>query len=112
LPAVQSLINTARNAGAWDGPGITSSAARNRSPKNTTLGVIDSGASSVLVKYTYYGDSDFNGVVNFDDYARIDNGFSTNKTGWANGDFDANAAINFDDYSLIDLAFNTQIEGL
>ena len=62
----------------------------------------------MLVKYTYYGDADFNGMVNFDDYARIDAGFSTNETGWLNGDFDGNGSVNFDDYSLIDLAFNTQ----
>ena len=62
----------------------------------------------MLVKYTYYGDADFNGLANFDDYSRIDNGFSTNKTGWLNGDFDGNGSVNFDDYSLIDLAFNTQ----
>jgi hypothetical protein len=60
------------------------------------------------VKYTYYGDADFNGVVNFDDYSRIDNGFSTGKSGWLNGDFDGNGVVNFDDYSLIDLAFNGQ----
>ena len=59
------------------------------------------------MKYTYYGDTDFNGVVNFDDYSRTDAGFNGNESGWLNGDFDANGAVNFDDYSLIDLAFNT-----
>ena len=29
------------------------------------------------MKYTYYGDTDFNGVVNFDDYSRTDAGFNT-----------------------------------
>jgi hypothetical protein len=64
--------------------------------------------TTVLVKYTYYGDTDFNGVVNFDDYSRIDSGFNGHKSGWLNGDFDGNGVVNFDDYSLIDLAFNTQ----
>ena len=68
-------------------------------------------ASAVLVKYTYYGDTDFNGKVNFDDYVRIDNGFNNHLTGWLNGDFDLNGAVNFDDYVLIDLAFNTQTAG-
>ena len=61
-----------------------------------------------LVKYTYHGDTDFNGIVNFDDYARVDAGFNNNQTGWLNGDFDLNGVVNFDDYALIDLAFNTQ----
>src|SRR5689334_13064255 len=64
--------------------------------------------SMVLVKYTYYGDTDFNGKVNFDDYVRTDNGFNNHLSGWANGDFDLNGHVNFDDYVLIDLAFNTQ----
>ena len=64
--------------------------------------------SDVLVKYTYYGDTDFNGVVNFDDYARIDGGFNNNRSGWLNGDFDYIGGVNFDDYALIDLSFNTQ----
>jgi hypothetical protein len=36
--------------------------------------------TAVLVKHTYYGDTDFNGVVNFDDYGRTDSGFN-NPTG-------------------------------
>jgi hypothetical protein len=60
------------------------------------------------VKYTWYGDTDFNGVVNFDDYARLDSGFNNHQTGWSQGDFDGNNTVNFDDYVLADLAFNTQ----
>ena len=64
--------------------------------------------TAVLVKYTYYGDADFNGKVNFDDYVRTDAGFGNRRTGWTNGDFDGNGAVNFDDYVLIDAAFGTQ----
>jgi len=93
---------------------------------NTTLGAMEaadyrtiygSGATfdgesldstAVLVKYTYCGDTDFNGRVNFDDYVRTDSGFNNHRSGWLNGDFDGNGQVNFDDYVLIDLAFNTQ----
>jgi hypothetical protein len=124
---IQALINTARAGGAWTGTtGITSTNAKNANPKNTTLGLMEAAdyksiygpaatwngqtldSTGVLIKYTYYGDADFNGVVNFDDYSRTDAGFNGNKSGWMNGDFDGNGAVNFDDYSLIDLAFNTQ----
>src|SRR6185295_7709457 len=106
--------------------GITSTAAKNNSAHNTTLGVLlgseysganggtttfngrTVAATDTLVKYTYYGDTDFNGKVNFDDYVRTDNGFNNHLSGWLNGDFDGNGAVNFDDYVLIDLAFNTQ----
>jgi hypothetical protein len=126
LGNVVGQISQARNGGQWDQPGITSSSARNASPRNTTLGVLEGSeylalygpgalffginvhSESLVVKYTYYGDTDLNGVVNFDDYARIDGGFNNGRTGWLNGDFDGNGVVNFDDYSLIDLSFNTQ----
>jgi len=124
LPQVRAQIAAARNGGHWDAPGLTSSSARANA--STTLAAIEGsefhamhGAaatfagvtvddSAVLVKYTYYGDTDLNGRVNFDDYVRTDNGFNNHLSGWMNGDFDGNGQINFDDYVLIDLAFNTQ----
>jgi hypothetical protein len=126
LGLVQSKINSARNGGAWNGTGITSSNAGQANPRNTTLGAMEAtdfksiyGANAqfheyppdntaVLVRYTYYGDADFNGRVNFDDYVRTDNGYNNHRSGWLNGDFDGNGQVNFDDYVLIDLAFNTQ----
>jgi hypothetical protein len=124
---IAAQIRAARNNGAWNGQGLTSYAARDNAAHNTTLGVL-SGAefksanggagatfdgfsvadADVLVKYTYYGDADFNGKVNFDDYVKTDNGFNNHLTGWFNGDYDLNGTVNFDDYVLIDLAFNTQ----
>jgi len=75
---------------------------------NANFDGINTDSTMILVKYTYYGDADFNGKVNFDDYVRTDSGFNNHKTGWINGDFDGNGQVNFDDYVLIDLAFNTQ----
>jgi hypothetical protein len=126
---IYSAVSDGRAGGAWNGRGIISSAARDNPDRNTTLGVMPSrdflsiygaGATfdgrsiddtAVLVKYTYYGDTDFNGVVNFDDYVRTDSGFNNHLSGWLNGDFDGNSQVNFDDYVLIDLAFNTQASG-
>jgi hypothetical protein len=124
LATVQALINQGRNGGAWNGNGITSTTAGTNAFANTTLGAMTgaqyiplAGATfdgqavapvAVVVKYTYYGDTDFNGQVNFDDYARTDAGFNASATGWNNGDFNGDGVINFDDYALIDLAFNTQ----
>jgi autotransporter-associated beta strand protein len=123
---IASVIRSSRNDGNWNLPGLTSSAARTQTDHATMLGVL-SGAeyhsvagptatfdgvpvndTDALVKYTWYGDTDFNGKVNFDDYVRTDNGFNNHLNGWLNGDFDLNGQVNFDDYVLIDLAFNTQ----
>jgi probable HAF family extracellular repeat protein len=122
---VVAQIATARNGGSWDGSvGITSAAAAAAS--NTTLGVLRGdeyrslygedasfngspvAVSDVLVKYTYYGDTNFSGSIDFDDYVRLDVGFNSQLSGWSNGDFNYSGAVDFDDYVLIDIAFNTQ----
>src|SRR5205814_9155372 len=128
---VESQVVYARHGGAWDRAGITSSVARSNSAHITALGVL-SGAeyrsiygtsavfdgfavadSDVLIKYTYNGDTDFNGKVDGADYARIDTSFNNQVTqgniaGWVNGDFDLNGKVDGADYALIDAAFNSQ----
>src|SRR6185295_3037688 len=69
--------------------------------------------TAVLIKYTYYGDANFNGKVDGADYAKIDASFNQQSTlgnisGWFNGDFDYNGKIDGADYALIDAAFNSQ----
>ncbi len=112
------------NGGHWNGAsGILSSSAA--ATNNTALGIelnkTPGGAvfystfdgvavttSDVLVKYTYFGDANLDGVVNGSDYTLIDNGFNNSLTGWHNGDFNYDGIVNGDDYTLIDNAFNTQ----
>lgn len=123
---IQTLINSGRSGGSWTGTGITSTSARNRSPKITTLGLLLSteyqamnpsatsfdgetlDSTMVLVKYTFNGDTDFNGLIDFDDHSRVDAGMTNERTGWMNGDADGNGIVDFDDYSLVDQAFNNQ----
>jgi hypothetical protein len=122
---IRQRLLTGRNGGLWNGTGsaiVTSTGAAN-AQHNTAIGyaqaselgligqpwggvIVDGPA--IVMKYTWYGDTDLNGRVNFDDYVRTDNGFNNHLTGWTNGDFDYNNVVNFDDYVLIDLAFNTQ----
>ena len=61
------------------------------------------------MKYTYYGDTDFNGDQSTSTTTAAPTLASTTaRSGWLNGDFDCNGIVNFDDYALIDLAFNNQ----
>jgi hypothetical protein len=60
----------------------------------------------VLVKYTYYGDANLDGIVNGADYQQIDNGFGMHLTGRSNGDFNYDGVVDGSDYSLIDNTYN------
>ena len=64
--------------------------------------------NSILLKFTYTGDSDLDGDIDADDYAHIDAGFAGGLSGYANGDYDFNGTINSDDFFLIDRAFASQ----
>jgi hypothetical protein len=123
--AVRALLHNGRANGTWQGIGIISDSAADNPLHNTTLGFMEAteyeavtgltvfdaqtlDKSALVIKYTYYGDTNFNGVVNFDDYVRTDVGFNTGRSGWINGDFNDSGSVNFDDYVLIDTGFNTQ----
>ncbi len=117
----------------WDGSGLTTSTARatnvatgfdlvglgliRNSDLDITTGIPGSayasfggvavGPHDLLVKHTYIGDANLNGVVSFDDYVGMDNAFFhlIPNLGWATGDINTDNVINFDDYSKVDQAF-------
>jgi len=117
-------IKTARNAPSdlWTGPGITSSSAAADPRHMTALGIMlnDPGsgrpiaasihglpltANDIMIRYTWLGDANLDGLVNADDYFRIDSNYIPQKPGWYNGDFNYDSVVNADDYFLIDSAF-------
>jgi hypothetical protein len=118
LANIQSQLQAGFNspAGYWNGSaGIVSTSAANDTRYLTTLGYrtggspfdgLNTSSTDVLVKYTYYGDANLDGVVNGADYQQIDNGFGEHLTGWQNGDFNYDGVIDGSDFSLIDNAFN------
>ncbi len=126
LAAITAAIATGFAGGAWNGNGISSSTAAGDSTHLTAVGAILNGSiygtagalglfdgsnpapADVLVKYTYYGDANLDGMVDGSDYTLIDAAFGTGLTGWINGDFNYDRTIDGSDYTLIDNAFNTQ----
>ena len=139
----QQLVNQARFASdnlVWDRPGLTSTAAQADTRHLTTVAVVlnrdDSSPGSpaflsnfdatpdanlavavdtrsVLVKYTYYGDADLNGIVDERDLDRFSTGYSDQRsaspkglTGWAWGDFDNNGSIDERDLDLFSTAYS------
>jgi hypothetical protein len=135
ISSVNSLVKAGYANGTWTGNGISSAAAANDSTHLTALGVIQNSvdgsptgtalygtagalglfdgvspnAADVLVKYTYYGDTNLDGKVDGTDYSKIDFAYThPGLTGWANGDFNYDGVIDGSDYTLIDNAFNSQ----
>lgn len=98
--AIRGQLATGYNAGAWNGDGI-----------NTSLGTSgkglgwkdNAGSSSITVKYTFYGDTNLDATVNFDDLLALAQAYGSSGV-WANGDSDYNGTVNFDD--LLKLAQN------
>jgi len=122
LADLAAQVKSGRGSGddLWQGTGITSSAARDN--QFTAVGAIlnDDGtgnaiydtfadvpvnANTVLLKYTYNGDANLDGIVNADDYFLIDSNYIPQKPGYHNGDFNYDGLVNADDYFLIDFAF-------
>ena len=142
LAMITSMVKTGYSNGTWTGPGIVSSAAATDSTHLTAVGVIlnsvdgtitgaalygsgtalglfdgvNPASTDVLVKYTYYGDTNLDGKVDGTDYSRIDASYAsehngiptTSVSGWYNGDFNYDGVVDGSDYTLIDNAFNSQ----
>jgi hypothetical protein len=68
----------------------------------------------VRIKYSYNGDANLDGMINFDDYFRIDSAYLEQPANpaYEQGDFNYDGSINFDDYFLIDSTFLGQGEPL
>jgi len=125
LANVTTLLASGVAGGAWNGVGIRSSAAATDTSHLGALGVeLNQGPAgaanmttfqgeavnshSVLVKYTYLGDANLDGVVNGLDYAQADNGFNFGMAGWSHGDFNYDGQVSAIDYALLDNVFNFQ----
>jgi hypothetical protein len=66
-------------------------------------------ATTVIVKYTYTGDANLDGLINASDYGIIDNYYQfPGTTGCTNGDFNFDGVIDAGDYGLIDNGFQLQ----
>jgi autotransporter-associated beta strand protein len=109
LSSVQSEIAAAYDHGAWDLPGLTSSAATragtaigygdNTLLNKTTFDGQSVGTDAVLMQYTWLGDANLDGIVNPADLAMM----SSSGTTWTGGDFNYDGKVNADDYALFTL---------
>jgi hypothetical protein len=66
-----------------------------------TFDGVTSNSTDVLVKYTYLGDTNLDGVVDSNDLSNFFGGYYGGLTGWLNGDFNYDGVVNSADYSLM-----------
>ena len=135
MPQVTDWVRSGLSAGAdpWGGNGITSSVAAADAQNRTAVGILDNtdadlggrdaflgqdvDATSILARYTWWGDANLDGVVDTNDYDKIntawllwtqeglvpEGGFR-----WAVGDFNYDGTIDTNDYDLINRAWLLQ----
>lgn len=131
LSDLANQLKSGYNGGNWNGAaGILSSAAQAdpnhahalayataaslfglTGPDTATFDGQTVDASSLIVKYTLFGDANFDGKLNADDYILIDRGLAKGLSGWVNGDFNYDGVINQGDYLQIDRVFALQSGG-
>jgi len=70
-------------------------------------------AGTIVIKYTYGGDGDLNGQVDFGDYGPIQDNFNKDTPGvadimtaWLMGDYDLSGHVDFGDYGPVQDNFN------
>jgi autotransporter-associated beta strand protein len=113
---IAANIASGYNAGAWSGPGITSTAAAAGGGK-FSLGYLDGNTPSdtgagnvapnqILIAYTLTGDAFLEGSVGFDDLVVVAQNFGKTGEDWAGGNFnyDPTGSVGFPD--LVSVAQN------
>lgn len=114
-------------SGAWTGTGLRSGTAAGDAMKRIGVGYVEAAdvlelglsdtatwagvtvdATTLLVRYAYYGDTNLDGWVDADDYTRVDRGCAKGLSAWSDGDFDYDGAVTTADYLLIDRSFVLQ----
>jgi hypothetical protein len=105
------IIN-AYNGGAWNGAGLTSSAARSAASTShkTALGY-DFSSSTPLVRYAYCGDANLDGVVDTLDFNALASAFGSTSQVWTTGDFNYDFKVDTLDFNSLAANFGQSLPG-
>jgi fibronectin-binding autotransporter adhesin len=127
ISTIRSYLISGYAGGAWNGPGIDSSAANAlfvSGNKHYGLGYADGadmngsspvvaglGAGNIEIKYTLYGDANLDGVVNGTDFGILAAHFGDQVTAWDEGDFNYDGVVNGTDFGALAANFGQQASG-
>ncbi len=117
LSTIKSQITSGYSSGSWNG---TAPSIRIVSPASgyglgyaeasaiftvfpaTFLGETGIDNTTVLVRYTRYGDADLSGTVNLNDFNRLAASFGLSSGAlWSQGDFDYSGTVNLNDFNRL-----------
>jgi hypothetical protein len=116
LSGVRAQVTTGYAGGAWTGGGVRSSSAAANSGRAVGYGEASAlfatfpatfmGQSvdntTILLRYTRYGDANLDGQVNLQDFNRLAASFGATGTPvWTQGNFNFNDTINLQDFNLL-----------
>jgi hypothetical protein len=126
LATVRAQVASGYADATWEGPGIVCSGPGS----GTTHGMGYAEASavfttfpgtflgesvddtSILLRYTRYGDADLNGVVNLNDFNRLAANFGlTGGALWSQGDFNYDGNVNLNDFNRLAANFGLSAAG-
>jgi hypothetical protein len=112
--AAEALVISGFNNFDWQGTGITSSnvATYAQIDGSRSLGIINNndwghgdiegdavGGNDIIIKYTWLGDANVDGIVDNDDFGQFALGFTNAApAAWIYGDFDYNGVVENDDF--------------
>ena len=124
ISTISGYIDGGFNNGNWNGAGLTSSAAQAASSAahKTALGYATASSlgvttfdgqpvtgSTVLVKYTYAGDANLDGIVNAQDFDALAAHYGTSSDVWTQGDFNYDGTVNTIDFNVLASNYNLNI---
>jgi hypothetical protein len=125
---IKAQILTGFANGAWNGPGINSSAAAANAGLHRTavayaeasaIGIASTGSflggtvdnTSVLLRYTFTGDANLDGAVSTADFMKLAQNFGASGKLWSDGDFNYDGVVNALDFNAIATNFGQTMPG-
>jgi hypothetical protein len=119
---IRGYLKTGYNTGNWNGTGIASTMAQNDSTKLTALGYAEAAdvgittfdglsvdSTTLLVKYTYYGDSSLDGKVDLgNDFNLFLQGYLNHGSTWELGDYNYDGQVTTADFDLFIDGYKSQ----